>query len=91
MKVFMMFQMKKKSHYYAYKKNYKKKSRKCKKWFIKRFLKFRFGRHGDNAKNHLQYEMIAESYLKPKYYTPCVAGSIFGVVKSNGDVFPVRF
>ena len=21
-----------------------------------------------NAKNHLQYEMIAESYLKPKYY-----------------------
>ena len=41
-----------------------------------------------NAKNHLQYEMIAESYLKPKYYTPCVAGSIFGVVKSNGDVFP---
>ena len=41
-----------------------------------------------NAKNKIQYEMIAETYLKPKFYTPCVAGSIFGVVKSNGDVFP---
>lgn len=41
-----------------------------------------------NAKNELQYQMISETYLKPKYYTPCVAGSIFGVVKSNGDVFP---
>ena len=30
-----------------------------------------------NAKNHLQYEMIAESYLKPKYYTPTLQDHIW--------------
>ena len=32
--------------------------------------------------------MIAETYLKPKFYTNCVAGSIFGVVTSDGNVLP---
>ena len=32
--------------------------------------------------------MIADSYLKPKFYTNCVAGSIFGVVTSDGNVLP---
>ena len=32
--------------------------------------------------------MIKNSYMKPKYYTHCVAGSIFGVIQSNGDVYP---
>ena len=41
-----------------------------------------------NEKNKIQYKMIADSYLKPKFYSSCVAGSIFGVVTSNGDVLP---
>ena len=41
-----------------------------------------------NEKNKYQYKMIADSYLKPKFYTNCVAGSIFGVVTSDGNVLP---
>jgi len=41
-----------------------------------------------NEKNKIQYEMISETYLKPKFYTNCVAGSIFGVVTSDGNVLP---
>ena len=41
-----------------------------------------------NSKNEISYDMTINSYIKPKFYTPCVAGKIFGVIKSNGDVFP---
>jgi len=41
-----------------------------------------------NAKNEISYAMTIDSYLQPKFFTHCVAGSIFGVIKSNGDVFP---
>jgi|TARA_B100001964_G_scaffold75053_1_gene85309 MoaA/NifB/PqqE/SkfB family radical SAM enzyme len=41
-----------------------------------------------NSKNEISYDMIINSYIKPQFYTPCVAGKIFGVIKSNGDVFP---
>ena len=41
-----------------------------------------------NAKNEISYEIVQNSYMKPKFYTPCVAGSIFGVMQSNGDVHP---
>ncbi len=72
----------------AYKKITKKNLENVKNGSLRGFSNFDLEGMVINAKNHLQYEMIAESYLKPKYYTPCVAGSIFGVVKSNGDVFP---
>ena len=32
--------------------------------------------------------MTINSYIKPKFFTSCVAGRIFGVLKSNGDVYP---
>ncbi len=40
------------------------------------------------AKNHIQYEMISEAYLKPTFFTPCTAGSLFGVIQSDGTVYP---
>ena len=32
--------------------------------------------------------MTKASYLAPKFFTYCVAGSIFGVLKSDGTVYP---
>ena len=29
-----------------------------------------------------------KTYLKPKYISPCHAGSLFGVITASGDVFP---
>ena len=41
-----------------------------------------------NSKNKISYDMTIDSYIKPKFFTSCVAGRIFGVLKSNGDVYP---
>ena len=41
-----------------------------------------------NAKNEIQYDMISESYLEPKFFAPCTAGSIFGVIYTDGSVYP---
>ncbi len=41
-----------------------------------------------NAKNEYMYKMISENYLESKFFTPCVAGSIFGVLQSDGTVHP---
>ena len=41
-----------------------------------------------NVKNEISFDMVQNSYLKPKFFTQCVAGSIFGVMQSNGDVYP---
>lgn len=40
-----------------------------------------------NAKNFIMNKKISEMYLKNHYISPCHASSIFGVIKSNGDVF----
>ena len=41
-----------------------------------------------NAKNEISYDIVKNSYMEPKFFTYCVAGSIFGVIQSNGDVHP---
>ena len=41
-----------------------------------------------NSKNKISYDMTINSYIQPKFFTSCVAGRIFGVLKSNGDVYP---
>ncbi len=40
------------------------------------------------TKDILSWEMIKKMYLKPKYISPCHAGSLFGIITSNGKVFP---
>ena len=47
-----------------------------------------YKKHVLNAKNEISYEMTKASYLAPKFFTYCVAGSIFGVLKSDGTVYP---
>lgn len=41
-----------------------------------------------NAKNRIQYQIIADTYIEPEYRSLCPAGSIFGVIQSNGTVYP---
>jgi radical SAM protein with 4Fe4S-binding SPASM domain len=41
-----------------------------------------------NGKNDLAYDLISQSYLSPKFFTYCVAGKIFGVIKPDGSVYP---
>lgn len=41
-----------------------------------------------NAKNKIMNEIISETYLKKKFIAPCAAGSLFGVIYANGDVYP---
>ena len=41
-----------------------------------------------NAKNEISFDMVQKSYLKPKFYTQCVAGSIFGVIQSDSNIYP---
>tara|TARA_B100001093_G_scaffold292138_1_gene278866 strand:- start:3721 stop:4824 length:1104 start_codon:yes stop_codon:yes gene_type:complete len=40
------------------------------------------------TKDILSWEMVKKMYLKPKYISPCHAGSLFGIITSNGKVFP---
>ena len=55
---------------------------------LRGFSNFSFTGEVINAKNEISFDMIQNSYMKPKFYTHCVAGSIFGVIQSNGDVYP---
>lgn len=50
----------------------------------------KFSLTGDilNAKNEISFDIVKNSYMKPKFYSYCSAGSIFGVIKQNGDVHP---
>ena len=41
-----------------------------------------------NAKNQIQYDIIKNTYLEQKFESYCPAGSIFGVIMSDGTVFP---
>ena len=56
--------------------------------YMKKLSNFSIERTILNAKDKIAYRMTAESYLKPKFYTYCVAGSIFGVIQSDGTVYP---
>jgi radical SAM protein with 4Fe4S-binding SPASM domain len=39
-------------------------------------------------KDFISWKIIKETYLRPKYISQCYAGSLFGIIKANGDVFP---
>ena len=41
-----------------------------------------------NSKNIIMKKIIAKTYLKKKFISNCPAGSLFGVVYANGDVYP---
>jgi len=41
-----------------------------------------------NAKNMIMNNIIKESYIDKKYIASCHAGSLFGVIYANGDVYP---
>ena len=41
-----------------------------------------------NKKDILSWEMIKKMYMNPKYISPCHAGSLFGIITSNGKVYP---
>lgn len=40
------------------------------------------------AKDNISTNMVKKMYLKPKYISPCHAGSLFGVIFPNGDLYP---
>ena len=40
------------------------------------------------TKDILSWEMVKKMYLQPKFISPCHAGSLFGIITSNGKVFP---
>ena len=41
-----------------------------------------------NKKDEISWELIKKMYLKPKYISPCHAGSLFGIVTASGLVYP---
>ena len=41
-----------------------------------------------NAKNKIQYDILQNTYLEPRYISHCPAGALFVVVYANGDVYP---
>lgn len=44
--------------------------------------------HLINSKNLLFYSMLRDIYLDSRYFSSCPAGSLFGVIRANGDVYP---
>ena len=41
-----------------------------------------------NKKDKIAWKMIDEMYMKPKFISPCHAGSLFGIITSVGLVYP---
>ena len=41
-----------------------------------------------NKKDKIAWKMINEMYMKPKFISPCHAGSLFGIITSDGLVYP---
>ena len=41
-----------------------------------------------NAKNLIALKILQKVYPKPQYVSHCPAGALFGVIYSNGDVYP---
>ena len=39
-------------------------------------------------KDVIANKMVQEMYMKPKYISPCHAGSLFGVITASGSVYP---
>lgn len=39
-------------------------------------------------KDRIANDMVRKMYLNPKYISPCHAGSLFGIIYPNGDVYP---
>jgi len=41
-----------------------------------------------NAKNKIIWKYVLETFKRNEYISPCCAGTLFGVILSNGNVFP---
>jgi len=41
-----------------------------------------------NRKNEIMYDLIKAMYLAPGFISQCYAGSLFGIMAHNGDVYP---
>ena len=41
-----------------------------------------------NVKNKILWKYVLETFANNKYISPCKAGSLTGIIYSNGDVFP---
>ena len=41
-----------------------------------------------NAKNKMLWKYVIKTFDENKYISPCTAGSLFGIIYSNGDIFP---
>ena len=41
-----------------------------------------------NQKDKISWVLIKKMYLKPKYISPCHAGSLFGIITAKGLVYP---
>ncbi|HLD11206.1 MAG TPA: radical SAM protein [Candidatus Nanoarchaeia archaeon] len=41
-----------------------------------------------NAKNIIANDIIKDIYLNNQFKAPCIAGSLFGVIYANGDIYP---
>ncbi len=41
-----------------------------------------------NEKDKISWDLIKKMYLKPKYISPCHAGSLFGIITAAGKVYP---
>ena len=41
-----------------------------------------------NKKDNIAWDMVKKMYMKPQYISPCHAGSLFGIITSDGLVYP---
>ena len=39
-------------------------------------------------KDIISWELIKKMYMNPKFISPCHAGSLFGIITSNGKIYP---
>jgi len=40
------------------------------------------------TKDQISWDLVKKMYLKPKYISPCHAGSLFGIITASGGVYP---
>ena len=41
-----------------------------------------------NKKDHISWNLTKKMYMSPRFISPCHAGSLFGIITSNGMVYP---
>ena len=41
-----------------------------------------------NGKNQILYQVIKDTYVEPRFVSPCHAGGLFGVLGADGTVYP---